>query len=478
MANIPGVDYSFARPSPTTIYQDGYRFVCRYIAHSASKVLTVAEANSLFAAGLNIVLVFEDNADPTTNDPSLSPHDNGVADASFAFFYYQNILGLNIASGIPIYFAVDVRPWVGSNTTPNPNFVDYFQGVWDYIGDNTLVGVYSGDQLFDTCDLAGYSTWFWQAAATSWSDIYPSPSAQIIQTTAGTGIPGTDYDYVPSGTTQYGQWTSVTPPPPTYGTLTIPSSVNFNSAGFAQPQLQAYQSTILHDRVIYSNTFNLTVTNPYGSSFTTLGPYSTDINQSAYPMGNFSYDNGLSYNDFGFIFGSDTSSPDYGQFPGSLPPVVIQPAIDTSGDIYFNVAINEFNHTISPDPIPLIINIALLATYQPSIMPNAPSLTQSIAYSSSQPASPNQYATYRRIASGLDSSVSSGTYIIPHNLSSIPNLIFWNQDNTNQIFINPTVYSSNGEISGDFSLIMDNTSIYIYNPSPVTNTFYRVFEDN
>src|SRR5262249_17024871 len=59
-----GIDYSWARPSPSGIHGAGYSFVARYFDYSAGggKILSKTEADSLIGAGLDIVITFEDGA--------------------------------------------------------------------------------------------------------------------------------------------------------------------------------------------------------------------------------------------------------------------------------------------------------------------------------------------------------------------------------------------------------------------------------
>src|SRR5262245_38118081 len=51
-----GVDYSWARPSPSGLYAEGYRFAARYLSYDTTgKNLSAAEAEALWAAGVDIV---------------------------------------------------------------------------------------------------------------------------------------------------------------------------------------------------------------------------------------------------------------------------------------------------------------------------------------------------------------------------------------------------------------------------------------
>lgn len=175
-----GVDYSFARPDPAQIKAAGYDMVLRYLASSAPaqpKVLTIAERNALWAAGLGIGLVWEESA-----QRALAGRDAGVADATAA---NAMAAALGVPADVIIFFAVDfdaapdqVRP--------------YFEGVHSV---RPRCGCYGGNKVIDPLMAAGLIQAGWQAGAASWSNGKVSPNASIVQRTSATvahPIPSTD----------------------------------------------------------------------------------------------------------------------------------------------------------------------------------------------------------------------------------------------------------------------------------------------
>ena len=100
-ANLPqpnrfGVDYSFARPDLGTLQASGSTFAVRYVSPAPNnKNISLSEAQSLQAAGQDIILVFESTAQEMLNGYSA-----GVADANTA-------VSVATAAGAPrISFAI------------------------------------------------------------------------------------------------------------------------------------------------------------------------------------------------------------------------------------------------------------------------------------------------------------------------------------------------------------------------------------
>src|SRR2546423_4404537 len=73
-----GLDYSFARPSPSGLHNEGYSFAARYLSYDNSsthgKILFSGEANSLIANGIDVVSNWEYAA-----DDALGGYNSGVA---------------------------------------------------------------------------------------------------------------------------------------------------------------------------------------------------------------------------------------------------------------------------------------------------------------------------------------------------------------------------------------------------------------
>src|SRR5215470_10542599 len=75
-----GVDYSWARPSPQGLVSAGYTFASRYVSfNTTGKNLTASEASALRAAGIDIVVNWEQNAQDALGGSSA-----GVRDATEA----------------------------------------------------------------------------------------------------------------------------------------------------------------------------------------------------------------------------------------------------------------------------------------------------------------------------------------------------------------------------------------------------------
>ena len=76
LAGLYGCDYSFARPSPTHLRSEGYRFAVRYFSYDSGKNLTASEAQALEAAGLDVVSNWE-----AGNEDALDGYARGVEHA-------------------------------------------------------------------------------------------------------------------------------------------------------------------------------------------------------------------------------------------------------------------------------------------------------------------------------------------------------------------------------------------------------------
>lgn len=145
-------DFSWSRPSPADIAHAGFVAVCRYLSHDKSgKALTKPEADSYLAAGLGIVLNFEDS----TNRP-LQGYTAGASDAAFANNLADSI---GAPASVPIYYSVDTY---ASATQVRP----YFQGIQS-VG-RRVAGGYGGRAWGDTLYREGLISFYWQANASSW----------------------------------------------------------------------------------------------------------------------------------------------------------------------------------------------------------------------------------------------------------------------------------------------------------------------
>jgi hypothetical protein len=195
-----GIDYSFARPSPTGIKGAGYQFVARYFDYPAGggKLLSKGEADSLIAAGLDIIITFEDGA-----QNALSGYNQGVADAKQAASMVGSV---GMPADRPIYFAVDFDATPGDQTPINA----YFDGVASVLGINRT-GMYGGYWPLSRAFDAGKIKWGWQTYA--WSGGMWDTRAQVRQVLNGITVAGDSgcCDQDTSEADDFGQWGHAAP---------------------------------------------------------------------------------------------------------------------------------------------------------------------------------------------------------------------------------------------------------------------------
>lgn len=161
------IDYSFARPSPQAIAAAGVRLVVRYISPTRSnkKNLTVAERDALLAAGLSILLVWENS----TTDP-LHGHQLGVVHGSQARNFATDL-------GYPVDMPIIVACDFDVQAAQLPVVLLYLAGFKE--GSRWAQGAYGKDLLITAAHDAGVSTLGWQTVA--WSGGRKSPHADCLQ---------------------------------------------------------------------------------------------------------------------------------------------------------------------------------------------------------------------------------------------------------------------------------------------------------
>ncbi len=217
-----GVDYSWARPSPSGLKAAGYTFAARYLSHDTTgKNLTHAEADALWAAGVDVVANWEDSSTAALNGFSQGASDATAADAQ------ANADG--IPSGRPIYFSVDFDATPGDETAINA----YFDGVVSVIG-LARAGAYGGYYVIQRLFDAGKIQWGWQTYA--WSGGQWDARAQVRQVQNGITAAGDSdcCDEDQAIATDFGQWHAVPPNTPPRGYLD--SAACAAVAGWAQDQ--------------------------------------------------------------------------------------------------------------------------------------------------------------------------------------------------------------------------------------------------
>jgi hypothetical protein len=185
-----GVDYSWSRPSLSSLRSQGYTFIVRYLSHDTTgKNLSRSEADAAIAAGLDVVSNWEDSA-----TDALSGYSRGVSDAQAA---NAQAAGCGAPATRPIYFSVDFDATPGQQAAIN----SYFDGVASVIGRNRT-GAYGGYYVIQRLFDAGKITWGWQTYA--WSGGLWEARAQLRQIQNGILSGQADKDEAVAA--DFGQW--------------------------------------------------------------------------------------------------------------------------------------------------------------------------------------------------------------------------------------------------------------------------------
>lgn len=189
------IDYSARPPKPATIANAGYRTVCRYLSRYTGKALTPTERDGLLAAGLDIVLVFEDGA-----DNALKGAGQGHADGTFAAGQARD---LGAPAGTVIYFAVDV------DTQDHATIGAYLDAAAPPLhGAGYRVGVYGSHDVCAHALDGGHAEAAWQTRA--WSGTPPriETRAALYQRAETVTLDGTQCDINDIRHPNYGGWRS------------------------------------------------------------------------------------------------------------------------------------------------------------------------------------------------------------------------------------------------------------------------------
>lgn len=183
--------------------QNGIDFVGRYYANCGSKVLTLAEAQALSAAGLQIVAVWEDGY-PTQG--SYFSYVKGVDDGTSAFHDAQS---LGQPKNAPIYFSVDYNAPQADIAGP---IQDYFRGIRDGFatiaaaGASYPVGVYGSGAVCQSMLDAGLASYAWLSESTGFSGSKTFAAWNIKQSLASAPLCGLSID-TDEGAADYGGFT-------------------------------------------------------------------------------------------------------------------------------------------------------------------------------------------------------------------------------------------------------------------------------
>jgi hypothetical protein len=189
-----GVDYSWARPDPGALHGEGYTFAARYLSHDTSgKSLSAGEADALWAAGIDMVVVWEDSGTAALNGFSQGVADAQAADAQAA--------ADGMPAGRPIYFAVDFDAQAYQQGAIDA----YFNGVASVIG-HDRTGAYGGYSLIQRSFDDGVIAWGWQTYAWSYGNWDPRAQLRQVQNGITAAGDGDCCDRDESAADDFGQW--------------------------------------------------------------------------------------------------------------------------------------------------------------------------------------------------------------------------------------------------------------------------------
>ncbi len=150
-----GVDYSGARPSPSSLRAAGYTFAARYLSDYTGKIITRAEADSLAAAGIDVVANWENDG----HDEILQGFSAGVHAATVGS---QQAEAAGMPNTRPIYFSVDFD----AQPSEQPEVDAFMDGAASVIG-RDRVGAYASVAVLGRLFDSGRIAWGWQSQ--SWA---------------------------------------------------------------------------------------------------------------------------------------------------------------------------------------------------------------------------------------------------------------------------------------------------------------------
>jgi Domain of unknown function (DUF1906) len=189
-----GVDYSFARPDPACLFRAGKRFAVRYTSIGPSgKNLSPAEAGRLIAAGLQVVVVFEEAAGHMLLGRAAGAE---AASASWALAH-----ACGMPDDRPHYFALDVDPR-GFTAGQWAAVEAYLDGAAGLLG-RERVGVYGAYAAVERL-CPRFAPWGWQTYA--WSGGQRSGKAHLYQYQNGQQLCGGTVDLTRALADDYGGW--------------------------------------------------------------------------------------------------------------------------------------------------------------------------------------------------------------------------------------------------------------------------------
>lgn len=178
----------------------GIRFVCRYIGSKGVRSLTRAEVDTLHAAGLDVVMIYE-----TDGQQALG---GAAAGAAIGYQAALAAAALGAPHGSTIYVA---ETDFDAQSDQIGAVRDFYAACQSQLrGNGYGLGVYGGIRVMVT--LSGLGAYLWQTYA--WSGGAWAASTALQQYQNGVALAGLDCDRDRAMFDQYGQWAHVAPPPP------------------------------------------------------------------------------------------------------------------------------------------------------------------------------------------------------------------------------------------------------------------------
>lgn len=178
----------------------GSTVALRYLGRSTGKVITRAEHQHYQAAGIALVLVFEDAGRPDRSD-----YAGGKADAEFAVKQATSILGAP-PRPLRIRAAADYDP------AGHPELTDAYYDGWAAVMPRANCGPYGNDQMLARQHARGFGT-LWQTYAWSGGRFFSNPLNSVYQYSNGHTVGGVGVDYNHVYGDDFGQWDHKPTPP-------------------------------------------------------------------------------------------------------------------------------------------------------------------------------------------------------------------------------------------------------------------------
>jgi hypothetical protein len=223
----------------------------------------------------------------------------------------------------------------------------------------------------------------------------------------------------------------------------------------ADPTKTSFYSGNTIDQVVYANTQTINITNSVNATVSI--PFTTAITSLIRPIGIFSYDGGLTWNDLGAV-------------QGAAPSTSFSSVINTTTQCFISSGVAVLSATFQVTAtvggggtIPIIVRIIGLADNPPPILGALPTLgSNPVAYSSTD--SQKDAAGYRQIVQeGSFLTFGSTTIVtVPHNFGYVPDVNMWNFTGS-RYNLSSTGWAlsiTGAEVASYLGMAMDATNFY------------------